>query len=621
VKPALQDLQRRADALRADLHGLGARAAVVAAALASSLPPDETLIDDLDHARRAFVELRAAVLDEGDRLAVLLPDPETIVSMQQLGPVFAAIIEADRREARQAAWDAARDGARTVLDRVLDLVHRDDPGFGALSTCQAEAREVEASLAGPPSEDVDSDARRLGERVQPFADLLRLAADWEVLDDDQCASLEDAITHAFGRPLALAALRGRLISRTVAPPDRPHVTVVSPAPEVPAVPAEVTGEAAPAGAVAPADSPTVTESALPSPLASDVDRSADVVPPEIVLPVARPTAAGFRAAGDGSPDGETPEARQAREARLEALAARSAPWWVAARAGWLSLHERGVRSGDAVRETLKRHPHLLSIPIQASAEHDDGALATGYALLLDHVEKQEPGFVTEALMRLNPQLTTGAREDSYPLGRELYLYLVAEGRLYKTYPDFVKSVLVATLPDAGPWIDGGIVETDAQTEVWRAVGEAPAGARESAVFTDAGERGRAHVFTSTLPPLTSRFFTVEAGDLAQASDVDVKVTDDGAPADRAWLVMLPPAGVTESITPRRHRAGGSALPGLGTAYRTLWIGLFNPDTEAERRYTLGITLARKTGPAEPAGSSAPPVAETASPFATRRRLP
>src|SRR5206468_1399225 len=80
-------------------------------------------------------------------------------------------------------------------------------------------------------------------------------------------------------------------------------------------------------------------------------------------------------------------------------------------------------AAEAARDTLERFPYLLSVPLAKSDEFDDGRLAEGYAILLQRLEKEEPGFVREALTRLNPQFTTRARNETYPLGQELYLYV------------------------------------------------------------------------------------------------------------------------------------------------------------------------------------------------------
>ena len=141
--------------------------------------------------------------------------------------------------------------------------------------------------------------------------------------------------------------------------------------------------------------------------------------------------------------------RSDHEEQLERLAQETARWWIAARAGWNGLRERGLTFGDAAFDYLKRFPYLMSVPLQQSPEFEGGRLAEGYALLLAHIDKQEEGFVLGALARLNPQFGTRDKDQIYPLSQELYLHVVAEGRLYKTYPDFVREVVQHTRAPPG----------------------------------------------------------------------------------------------------------------------------------------------------------------------------
>ena len=74
------------------------------------------------------------------------------------------------------------------------------------------------------------------------------------------------------------------------------------------------------------------------------------------------------------------------------------------------------------------------------------------AFLVDHVEKQNPGCVGNALNRLKS--APGAS-----VGAQIFDYLLTEGRLADTYPEFIKSVLLAALPDAGRYSSDNIVIT------------------------------------------------------------------------------------------------------------------------------------------------------------------
>jgi hypothetical protein len=314
---------------------------------------------------------------------------------------------------------------------------------------------------------------------------------------------------------------------------------------------------------------------------------------------------------------ETPEERREREELLERLAADTAVWWVSARAGFQKLVERGVPPADAARSTLKRFPHLLSVPLVKSDEHDGGRLAEGYAILLQRLEKEEPGFVKEALTRLNPQFTTRSRDEKYPLGQELYLYVVAEGRLYKTYPDFLRDVLVHTLPEPGMWLQGTITDAEAATTIVTR-GEAPGSRHEqSRTLTEGGERFGTHTFTITTGPLTARFFSVQATQLPEPTDIEIGLKENGSASDHAWIVVAPMTGTPEA--PRKHRVGGTKIEELGKQCRAVWIAAYNSDPNAERRYELSIALKRKAPPPpKPQERAATSTFAKSSPFKPKR---
>jgi len=317
---------------------------------------------------------------------------------------------------------------------------------------------------------------------------------------------------------------------------------------------------------------------------------------------------------------ETPEARREREATLERLAQESARWWIAARSGWYSMREKGQTFGDAVHDYLKAYPHLLAVPLNKSDELAGGHLAEGYALLLAHIEKQEEGFVQEALTRLNPQFTARSREQSYPLGQELYLYVVAEGRLYKTYPDFVKEVLVNALPKPGIWIQGGVTEADEETRLFTRP-EVPGSPQEKLqTVSDPAQRTGPHVFAVTTGPLTTRVFTLRlAGEtLADPPDVEIHLKENGAPTDHAWILTLAAPGKPQALAPRKHRVGGTKLAELGQEFGGAWIAVFNADPNSEKSYELSIALRRKA-PIPPKIDVKAAAAATASKFFGRKR--
>ena len=668
-----EHLGQRLTALRADFAALGTRAADAATALAARLPPPPALLDELSAARDAFTELRDAVLEHAGTLALVL-DGERLATLRDLEPVLAAIGAAEARQVQQHAWEQARESALVVLDHVMELIHREDAGFGPLAECQARARELHGALSSSAPDHIEHETVMTSGKLRPFSELLALVDGWNVLDDDRCAFLQDALTEAFGRPLALAALRGKLGREGVLPPaPEPHGRGRAAEPAYPPGVYSPSGGYGQPGHPAPAyaapsednaqpeGAPAYSEPAYAGPTA-DAQPGAPHGYPEGVpvyaqeAPGAAPPAGvvvtgppGVMVSGSGATgipttpgaprpgmmaaassvvveirlsgdkiNVETPEARKEREKQLEKLAQETAQWWIAARSGWRAMRDGEATFAAASRDFIQRFPTVLSVPLQKSA---DAGVAEAYALLLAHIEKLEEGFVREALTRLNPQFTTRERDKAYPLGQELYLYVVAEGRLYKTYPDFVKEVLVNVLPTPGPWVQGGLIEADDETRRFTR-SETP-GSRDdrSESVTDWNERIGPHLFTVTTGPLTSRFFTLRlAGDaLADPPDVEIKVKENDAPTDHAWLITLPmPGGQEQPPAPKKHRTGGTTLSGFGKDFGGLWIGLFNADPANEKSYELSIALRRKPPAEAPKSMKAPAPSPIAGRFFGKR---
>ena len=87
--------------------------------------------------------------------------------------------------------------------------------------------------------------------------------------------------------------------------------------------------------------------------------------------------------------------------------------------------------------------------------------------------------------------------------------------------------------------DAGIVEQDDSTTLvsrpTRAVGD---GREEAAQLTDPQDRGAERRFAVSLEPMTVRFFYVKSGKLKTPRDVDLRLTSDKAPSDRAWYLSV-----------------------------------------------------------------------------------
>jgi hypothetical protein len=172
-------------------------------------PPSEALMQELGAARKEFADLSASVLQAAHDLSVPAAAIATLGDLERLAR---AIVQAMELEEKRAALAEARGLALAVLDRILALAHRDDPKSASLAACQAKARATRAAIADATSLDVEGQQTAWAEALQPFGDLLLMVEGQESVDDDRLASLVESISTAFGRPLAMAAVRAKLLA-------------------------------------------------------------------------------------------------------------------------------------------------------------------------------------------------------------------------------------------------------------------------------------------------------------------------------------------------------------------------------------------------------------------------
>ena len=615
------DLVKHLAALSRRFAGLAAKLAQAARELETGgvLPP-ESLIEELAAARDEFIDLRSSVLDAARTLAVTAPAQTAIDGLKALEAVVRALAEATAHESRRTTLADARRRVLAVLDRIMTINHVDDPNFAALLECQAKAREIRAAVLDPKGPTEESAAEIL-ETTPAFSALLTLVEGREHLDDAKFAVLEDSVTRLFGRTLTVAATRGKLVAgpadlpraperpaprpTAVDEPVRPVIAAatpsIAPRPQAPAPP-PVPPARPPAPPVpppappAPPLAPPAPPPAPPAPLAAP--------PAPSPLPPARPPASS--PAAPLAPPAPPPAPPPPPPVKQEVAAAAAAPeddsapqvvetaaldegaqWWVSAWARWTSW--KGTIDFKAgAKQELGKYAYLLSVPIQQSADYEEGLLAYGYSILLDFLERQSPGIVTKALNSLKTFVPGKAAPS---VGAHLYNFLVNEARLAEQYPEFVKSVLLAAVPEPGLWTQARILESATETSVFThpspRVGD-PDHATQR--ITHDRQRFADHRFPMTLSPLTARFFAV-AADVKEPREIGVKVKGGRAESKDAWLLMMPPVGRADLKSETvRLVPEGTAVPALGKDCATLWVAVFNPDPKAEKKYELTLTL-------------------------------
>src|SRR5207247_1048079 len=622
------DLVKHLAALSRRFAGLAAKLAQAARELETGgVRPPESLIEELAAARDDFIDLRSSVLDAARTLAVTAPAQTAIDGLKALEAVVRALAEATAHESRRTTLADARRRVLAVLDRIRTINHVDDPHFAALLECQAKAREIRAAVLDPKGPTEESAAEIL-ETTPAFSALLTLVEGREHLDDAKFAVLEDSVTRLFGRTLTVAATRGKLVAgpadlpraperpaprpTAVDEPVRPVIAAatpsIAPRPQAPAPPP--VPPARPPAPPVPPPAPPVPPPAPPAPpLAPPAPPPAPPAPlaappAPSPLPPARPPASS--PAAPLAPPAPPPAPPPPPPVKQEVAAAAAAPeddsapqvvetaaldegaqWWVSAWARWTSW--KGTIDFKAgAKQELGKYAYLLSVPIQQSADYEEGLLAYGYSILLDFLERQSPGIVTKALNSLKTFVPGKAAPS---VGAHLYNFLVNEARLAEQYPEFVKSVLLAAVPEPGLWTQARILESATETSVFThpspRVGD-PDHATQR--ITHDRQRFADHRFPMTLSPLTARFFAV-AADVKEPREIGVKLKGGRAESKDAWLLMMPPVGRADLKSETvRLVPEGTAVPALGKDCATLWVAVFNPDPKAEKKYELTLTL-------------------------------
>jgi hypothetical protein len=614
----LDSLNRQLAALTGRFADLGAKLSDAARELQDGgAPPPDDLVQHLEQLREQSAQLRGEVTAAAE--AVGVPAPANLESVGGLEPVLRAIGGALEAQRRREALENARRAVIEVLDTVLGVRHLDEERFQPLVDCQAQARDLHTAVLALNESNLHR-AQELTGRVRAFSDFLTMLETNGRVDDERFAALETSVSRAFGRPLAVAAARRRLLrpGDTPPPPEPPPpvveppavvaplapepVVALPPAPEPVTVPPPapepiVAAAPAPEPVVVPpsAPEPVVAVAPAPEPVVASPAAPATVAPPPSPVVATPPTPAPEppRRGGASTSAGARPQrgapaepAAPAASAAGEASFDETAQWWLAAWARWSGW--RGTTFTDAVREELSKYGYLLSVPMQHSHEYEDGLLSYGYSILVDHVEKQNTGCVGNALNRLK----SGS---GVSIGQQIFEYLLTEGRLADTYPDFVRNVLLAALPEPAPWFDARIVHTRDDTRVFRRptarLGESE---QKPQRFLADKDRFTEHKFSVKLPSLTARFVQVSA-DLKEAHGLEVKLAVDGAPSDSGWVVTVPqPHRTSAKIEARRFAPEGTPVPGIGRDFLAVWVAVFNPQPRLEAKYDLKLTFRKDT---------------------------
>jgi hypothetical protein len=191
--------------------------------------PSDSLIEEIASSRRSFTELRDRAIELVGLLAESAPKaPEEIGSIKELETLLQLVAEAQRRKAQ---GEKSRLRALTILDRILSLIHREQPEFPPLEDAQSKAKALREALRTYDGPDLHPETTPLAQGRHPLAELLTLVEGYEDLDDDLWLLLKHAVAENFGKSLAMSAARGKLCASptrlAIDSPSRERATQVS----------------------------------------------------------------------------------------------------------------------------------------------------------------------------------------------------------------------------------------------------------------------------------------------------------------------------------------------------------------------------------------------------------
>jgi hypothetical protein len=202
----IQQLLSTNEALLRRMADLGIKAANVGTSLVTNgTPAPEIFVHELAEIGRVFAALRRESLEAAASLGLPLPSEGSVNSATVLKEMLEALVMAADALERHARVAAARQSALKLLEEVAMLVHVDHAAFEPLELCQQQAKNVRAA--------VEQSSEPSAEAIAPFGTLLHFINSHRDLDDEEWGAAHDSISGTFGKSLALAAGRGRLLPR------------------------------------------------------------------------------------------------------------------------------------------------------------------------------------------------------------------------------------------------------------------------------------------------------------------------------------------------------------------------------------------------------------------------
>ena len=222
-----QQLQQQLNNLKERLPALSSRLSQAAVELKEAgVPVDERLSEQLIAYRQEFAGLKSRAIELAKTYSVPgVVAPTQISSLHDIQGILHTIARTggEVNESQKALY---------YLDRFLSLTHREQPHFAPLEEAKVKARELRHIILNSSPSNFPPDVPALLSGQHPCCTFLSLIEPDAKIEDEEWEKVVDFCGRAFGKPLALAASRGKLQFSGTAPASAPAPTVTAPAPTV-----------------------------------------------------------------------------------------------------------------------------------------------------------------------------------------------------------------------------------------------------------------------------------------------------------------------------------------------------------------------------------------------------
>lgn len=205
MKPDSKPLQQQLANLKERLPNLSSRLSQAAVELREAgVPIDERLMEQLIGYRQDFDRLRSQTQELAKSSSVTgVVAPAQIASLLDIQGVLHSIASSEGKT-------SDIDKALQILDRFLALTHREQSDFSPLREAQAKARELRRIIVNSPTNNLPNDVPALVKGTHPCCALLALIDPEAEVNDEQWGILVEVAARGFGKPLTVAASRGKL---------------------------------------------------------------------------------------------------------------------------------------------------------------------------------------------------------------------------------------------------------------------------------------------------------------------------------------------------------------------------------------------------------------------------